>query len=201
MSVLAFGFWATFGVKEGMKKQAGIDKAKAILRVARDAGINFFDNAEAYGAVYGDAEEIMGEAIKQLRREDPEKWRRSDIIITTKIFWGGTGVNEKGLSAKHLREGLDASLKRLRADYVDLVFCHRPDPYTPTATVVRAMTQLVRSGKATAWGTSEWSAAQIMEAIWIAKAEGLEPPQFEQPQYHMVRSHAVHALLVLAPPA
>ncbi|CAE7480832.1 KCNAB2, partial [Symbiodinium microadriaticum] len=159
--------------------------AKSCLRVARDGGVNLFDNAEVYGNPHGEAERIMGEAISQLREEDPQKWRRSDIIITTKIFWGGVGVNEKGLSRKHVMEGLNASLKRLKVDYVDLVFCHRPDPFTPTETVVRAMTDAVRSGKATAWGTSEWSAQQITEAVWIARVHGLEPPQFEQPQYHM----------------
>lgn len=186
VSVLSYGFWATFGVKDDLHRQEGIDAAKVLLRQARDAGINLFDNAEAYGQNYGDAEKIMGEALAQLRKEDPEKWRRSDIIVTTKLFWGGTGVNEKGLSQKHLREGIEKSLKNLQTDYVDLVFCHRPDPFTPTETVVRGMTDLVRSGKATAWGTSEWSAQQITEAVWIAKTQGLEPPQFEQPQYHMM---------------
>jgi voltage-dependent potassium channel beta subunit len=133
----------------------------------------------------GEAERIMGEAIAQLRQEDPVTWRRSDLIITTKIFWGGDGVNEEGLSRKHIREGIDASLTRLQMQYVDLVFCHRPDPLTPTETVVRAMTDVVRSGKATAWGTSEWSAQQITEAVLLAKMYALEPPQFEQPQYHM----------------
>eukprot|EP00811_Abedinium_folium_P001828 NODE_11675_length_1271_cov_12.799825.p1 GENE.NODE_11675_length_1271_cov_12.799825~~NODE_11675_length_1271_cov_12.799825.p1 ORF type:complete len:397 (+),score=89.49 NODE_11675_length_1271_cov_12.799825:169-1191(+) len=159
--------------------------AKECLKVARDAGINLFDNAETYGTSVGLAEEIMGEAIAALRAEDPDKWRRSDILITTKIFWGGNGVNECGLSVKHIREGLSASLKRLREDYVDLVFCHRPDPFTPTETVVRAMTDAVRTGKACSWGTSEWSAHQITEAYWIAKTLGLEPPAFEQPQYNM----------------
>ena len=112
-------------------------------------------------------------------------WRRSDILVTTKIMWGGSGVNERGLSRKHIREGLDAAIKRLQVDYVDLVFCHRPDPLTPTETVVRAMTEMVRSGRATAWGTSEWSAQQLTEAFWVARTLGLEPPQFEQPQYHM----------------
>ena len=186
VSVLAYGFWATFGVKDDLHQQEGIEMAKKCLRTARSAGINLFDNAEAYGAKYGDAERIMGEAFAQLRKEDPEKWRRSDLVITTKIFWGGTGYNEKGLSNKHVQEGLGASLKRLQLDYVDLVFCHRPDPFTPTETIVRAMTQAVRSGKAKAWGTSEWSAQQITEAVWIARTQGLEPPQFEQPQYHMM---------------
>lgn len=186
ISVLSFGFWATFGVKSGLGyEQEGINRAKECMRVVRRAGVNLFDNAETYGTPQGEAERIMGEAIVQLRRENPSLWRRSDLVITTKIFWGGEGVNEKGLSRKHLREGLDASLKRLKMDYVDLVFCHRPDPLTPTETVVRSMTDLIRCGKATAWGTSEWSAQQITEAVWIARAYGLEPPQFEQPQYNM----------------
>lgn len=186
VSVLSFGFWATFGVKSDLANdQDGIDKAKECLRIARAAGINLFDNAEAYGEPYGTAEIIMGKAISQLREEDPELWRRSDILITTKLFWGGSGVNEKGLSKKHIMEGLNKSLARLECDYVDLLFCHRPDPLMPTSTVVRAMTDVVRSGKAMAWGTSEWSAQEITEAFWIAKTEGLEPPQMEQPQYHM----------------
>lgn len=183
--MLSYGFWATFGVKDDLHKQAGVDKAKECLTTARDNGVNLFDNAEVYGNPYGEAERIMGEAMAQLMIEDPVKWRRSDLIITTKLFWGGVGVNEKGLSRKHIKEGMDKSLKNLQMDYVDLVFCHRPDPHTPTETVVRAMTDLVRNGKATAWGTSEWSAQQITEAVWIAKQYGLEPPQFEQPQYHM----------------
>lgn len=185
VSVLSYGFWATFGAKDDIKNQAGIEMAKKCLRTARKGGVNLFDNAETYGSPQGAAETIMGEAIRQLRLEDPKLWRRSDILITTKLFWMGPGHNEKGLSTKHLREGMDAALKRLQTDYVDMVFCHRPDPYTPTETVVRGMTDLIRSGKATAWGTSEWSAQQITEAIWIAKDQGLEPPQFEQPQYHM----------------
>jgi voltage-dependent potassium channel beta subunit len=101
------------------------------------------------------------------------------------LFWGGSGMNERGLSRKHIVEGMDASLKRLQLEYVDLVFCHRPDSLTPTDTVVRAMTDLIRSGKAMSWGTSEWPAQKITEAYWIAKMEGLEPPQFEQPEYHL----------------
>jgi voltage-dependent potassium channel beta subunit len=120
-----------------------------------------------------------------LSTENPELWRRSEVVITTKLFWGGNGQNEKGLSRKHVMEGMASSLKRLQLDYVDLIYCHRPDSLTPTETVVRAMTDLVRSGKAMAWGTSEWSAQQITEAFWIARMEGLDPPQVEQPQYHM----------------
>ena len=127
----------------------------------------------------------------RLQQESPELWRRSELVLTTKIFWGGTGVNERGLSRKHMREGLLASLERLQTEYVDLVFCHRPDPYTPTETVVRGMTDLVRGGLATAWGTSEWSAQQITEAVWLARSYGLEPPQFEQPQYNMFHRNRV----------
>lgn len=186
VSVLSYGFWATFGVKAGLTEAAGIERAKQILRVCKANGVNMFDNAEVYGNPRGEAERIMGEAMAQLREEDPVTWRRSDVIITTKIFWGGDGQNEKGLSRKHIMEGVEASIERLQVDYVDLLFCHRPDPHTPTETVVRAMTDMVRAGLTTAWGTSEWSAQQITEAYWIARSLGLEPPQFEQPQYNML---------------
>ena len=144
VSVFSYGFWATFGVKEGLTDDAGIERAMECLRVARAGGVNLFDNAEVYGSPRGEAERIMGEAIARLRLEDPEGWRRSDILITTKIFWGGDGVNEKGLSRKHILEGASDALDRLQADYVDLIFCHRPDPLTPTETVVRAMTDVVQ---------------------------------------------------------
>lgn len=191
VSVLSYGFWATFGAKDDLRSQEGLEMAKACLRTARKGGVNFFDNAEVYGTPFGAAEEIMGEAIQQLQQEDPEQWRRSDIVISTKLFWGGSGVNENGLSRKHLREGMEACLKRLRMPYVDCIFCHRADPLTPTETIVRGMTDLVCSGQATCWGTSEWSAAQIVEANWIARTYGLEPPQFEQPQYHMFHRERV----------
>jgi len=185
VSVLSYGFWATFGVKDGLTEAEGVQRAKACLNAARQGGVNLFDNAEVYGSPRGAAEEVMGQAIAELTEEQPELWRRSDYLVTTKIFWGGDGVNEKGLSRKHVREGLEAAVERLQVEYVDLVFCHRPDPFTPTETVVRAMTDAVRAGLATAWGTSEWSAQQITEAFWIARTMGLEPPQFEQPQYNM----------------
>jgi voltage-dependent potassium channel beta subunit len=184
-SVFGFGFWATFGVKAGLLDREGIETAKQILSTARAGGINLFDNAEMYGNPIGEAERIFGEAYAELESEDPELWRRSDVVITTKLYWGGKGQNENGLSRKHIMEGMAKSLKRLKLDYVDLIYCHRPDNLTPTETTVRAMTDLVRSGKAAAWGTSEWSAQQITEAFWIARSEGLEPPQVEQPQYHM----------------
>ena len=193
VSVLSFGFWATFGVKEGLTSDLGISKAKECMSLARENGINLFDNAETYGNPVGEAEKIMGEAISQLQKEEPEVWRRSEILVSTKVFWGGVGVNERGLSRKHISEGIDASLKRLQLDYVDLLFCHRPDPFTPTETVVRSMTDIVRSGRTTAWGTSEWSAQQITEAYWIATLQGLEPPQFEQPQYNMFKRDRVES--------
>lgn len=184
-SVLSYGFWATFGVKPGLKDQDGLKAAKACLTVAREGGVNLFDNAEAYGVPNGEAERLMGQALYELNEENPELWRRSDLLITTKVFWGGSGVNEVGLSRKHITEAVEASLARLQLSYVDLLFCHRPDPFTPTETVVRAMSDMVRQGFAMSWGTSEWSAQQITEAYWIARSLGLEPPQIEQPQYHM----------------
>lgn len=184
-SVLSFGFWATFGVKAGLLDREGIETAKKIMTTARKGGICLWDNAEVYGNPKGEAERIFGQAYSELREDDPELWRRSDNLITTKLFWGGDGKNEVGLSRKHIMEGMEASLKRLKLEYVDIVFCHRPDSNTPTATVVRAMNDLVRNKKAMAWGTSEWSAQQITEAYWIARQEGLEPPTIEQPQYHM----------------
>jgi len=180
VSTLSFGFWATYGVKEG------VDRCVSVLRICRKAGINFFDNAEAYGKENGDAEIIMGKALKKLQEEDSKLWRRSDICITTKIFWGpGGGQNEKGLSRKHVIEGINGSLKRLQLDYVDVVYCHRPDPLTPTEEIVRAYTSVIRQGKAFYWGTSEWTAQQITEAYWIAKMEGLIAPVVEQPQYNL----------------
>lgn len=190
-SIFGFGFWATFGVKDGLLDREGIENAKKILKIARKGGINFFDNAETYGNPVGEAERIFGQAYKELKDEDSDSWRRSDVLITTKLFWGGSGLNERGLSKKHIMEGMDASLERLQLDYVDLVYCHRPDSLTPTETVVRAMTDLVRQNKACAWGTSEWSAQQITEAVWIARTQGLEPPQVEQPQYHMFHRERV----------
>lgn len=179
VSTLSFGFWATFGVKENL------NRAVSILRICRKAGINLFDNAEVYGK--GKAETIMGQAFKKLQSEDPMLWRRSDLVISTKIFWGpGDGENEWGLSRKHVAEGMEASLRRLQMDYVDVVFCHRPDPLTPMEEVVRGMSQLVTDKKAFYWGTSEWTAQQITEAFWIAKMHNLIPPVVEQPQYNLL---------------
>lgn len=169
VSALSFGSWLTFGEK------IGLDEAKACMRYAFDQGINFFDNAEVYGN--GRAELIMGEALKGFRRED--------VVVATKIFWGGKGPNDVGLSRKHLIEGTKNSLRRLQLDYVDMLFCHRPDPATPIEETVRAMDYLVRSGQAFYWGTSEWSAEQISAAYEIAEKLGCIPPSMEQSQYNL----------------
>jgi len=171
VSALSFGAWVTFS------NQLDEDRAHACMKAAFDAGVNFFDNAEAYA--YGDAERIMG---KVLRRAG---WKRSDLVISTKVFWGGQGPNDRGLSRKHVIEGVNASLKRLDLEYVDLLFCHRPDLHTPVEETVRAMSHLVNQGKALYWGTSEWSADRIRSAIAIARQEHLVPPTMEQPQYNM----------------
>ena len=171
ISALSFGAWVTFS------DQVGEDVASACMKAAYDAGVNFFDNAEAYAR--GRAEIMMGDILKK------SGWKRSDLIISTKIFWGGRGVNDRGLSRKHISEGTNAALSRLQMEYVDLIYCHRPDVETPLEEAVWAMNQLIRQGKAFYWGTSEWSARQISEACYFAKQEHLIPPTMEQPQYNM----------------
>ncbi len=171
VSALSFGAWVTFG------QQIGEDAALEIMQAACDAGVNFFDNAEGYAG--GQAEVVMGKVIKRAG------WKRSDLVLSTKIFWGGDGPNDTGLSRKHIIEGTNAALARLQLDYVDLLFCHRPDPLTPVEETVRAMNFLINQGKALYWGTSEWSADRIIEAYQIARREHLIPPAMEQPQYNM----------------
>lgn len=177
VSALSYGAWVTFG------QQIGQDIATECMVAAREAGVNFFDNAEVYAE--GRAETMMGEIIRKLG------WKRSDLVLSTKIFWGGSGPNQRGLSRKHILEGVSAALARLKTDYIDLVFCHRPDLHTPMEETVRAMSYLVDQGYALYWGTSEWSAAQIMEACLVARREHLVLPTMEQPQYNMLHRELV----------
>ncbi len=170
VSELSFGSWVTFG------SQLDVEGSKKLIRQAIDAGVNFLDNAEAYAA--GMSESLMGQALKAYRRED--------LVISTKIFWGGAGPNQTGLSRKHLLEGTRNSLKRLELDYVDLLYCHRPDPKTPIEETVLAMDYLVRSGQTMYWGTSEWSADQITQAIEFAHSYHAIAPVMEQPQYNLL---------------
>jgi len=169
VSELSFGSWLTFG------NQLDAANVKACMREAFNHGVNFFDNAEAYAN--GLSESLMGMALKE--------YRRTDLVISTKIFWGGNGPNDTGLSRKHILEGTWESLKRLQVDYVDLIFCHRPDPETPIEETVLAMDYVVRNGLALYWGTSEWSAEQIEAAHKAAKELNCIPPTMEQPQYNM----------------
>lgn len=172
VSELSLGAWVTYGT------QFGVEEAKEIMAAAYDAGVNFFDNAEAYAS--GQAETIMGEALKDLG------WARKDYLVSTKIFWGGKGPNDQGLSYKHIIEGTNNALKRLQLEYVDLIFAHRPDPETPIEETVFAFNQVIREGKAFYWGTSEWSAAEIMRATDFARRNNLRPPSMEQPQYNFL---------------
>jgi voltage-dependent potassium channel beta subunit len=171
VSALSFGSWVTFG------KQVDVDLAAEEMKIAYDHGVNFFDNAEVYES--GQSEVVMGKAIKKLGL------RRSDIVVSTKLFWGGSGPNERGLSRKHIVEGLRSALDRLQLDYVDLVFCHRPDIETPIEETVRAMSHVVDRGWALYWGTSEWNAEQIRQAYEVAYRLSLTPPSMEQPEYNM----------------
>lgn len=177
VSELSLGAWVTYG------GQVGEDMALECMSAAYDAGVNFFDNAEAYA--HGNAETVMGNVIKKLG------WKREDIVVSSKVFWGGEGPNELGLSRKHIYEACRHSLKRLQLDYLDLFFCHRPDPNTPIEETVRAMDDLIHQGKILYWGTSEWSAADIMRAYALAREHHLTPPQMEQPQYNMLHRERV----------
>jgi voltage-dependent potassium channel beta subunit len=171
VSALSLGAWVTMG------NQIDENVSYECMHTAYEAGVNFFDNAEAYA--HGNAEIVMGNVIKK------SGWKRSDLVISTKLFWGGKNPNQTGLSRKHIIEGARASLARLQMEYVDLIFCHRPDIYTPIEETVRAMNFLINMGMVFYWGTSEWSAAQIMEAYSIARQNDLIPPTMEQPEYNM----------------
>lgn len=177
ISELSLGAWVTYG------GQVGEDAALKCMSAAYEAGVNFFDNAEAYAA--GNAETVMGNVIRK------SGWPRENIIVSSKVFWGGEGPNDRGLSRKHIYEACRNSMKRLQLDYLDLFFCHRPDPTTPIEETVRAMDDLVHQGKILYWGTSEWTAADIMRAYAIAREQHLTPPQMEQPQYNMLHRDRV----------
>jgi voltage-dependent potassium channel beta subunit len=171
LSELSFGAWVTFA------QQIDNKTAEELMTIAYDSGVNFFDNAEAYAA--GKAEIVMGEILRR------KGWPRDTFVVSSKVFWGGDRPNQEGLSRKHIFEACHAALLRLQVDYLDLYFCHRADPNTPIEETVRAMSDLVRQGKVLYWGTSEWSAEQIIEAHRIAREFLLEPPTMEQPQYNM----------------
>ena len=179
VSALSLGSWVTFG------KQLDMSDAKTLLKTAYDAGINFFDNAEVYEA--GESEKIMGDAIEGLGLP------RDTFAVSSKVFWGGDKQMQLGLSAKHVRDACDAALKRLKVDYLDLFFCHRPDIDTPIEETVRVMHNLIQQGKVMYWGTSEWSAQQITEAHAVARAHHLTPPTMEQPQYNLFHRDKVEA--------
>ena len=171
VSELSYGSWVTFSF------QLNTALATEMIRIAYDSGVNFFDNAEAYAS--GEAEVIMGEALKTLG------FTRDTYCVSSKAFWGGQLPTQRGLSAKHLTDACNAALQRLQVDYLDLFFCHRPDPETPIEETVRAMHALVIQGKIIYWGTSEWEAAQIEEAYQVAEKHYLTPPTMEQPEYNM----------------
>jgi voltage-dependent potassium channel beta subunit len=176
VSELSLGSWVTY------HNQVNVSAAREMMAAAFDAGINFFDNAEVYAD--GQSEIVMGEALKALN------WPRLNYIVSTKFFWGlhkdGPTANKKDtLNRKYLTQAIDASLKRLNLDFVDLVYCHRPDPHTPIEETVWAMSDIITRGKALYWGTSEWSAQEIQLAWDIADKHHLHKPVMEQPQYNL----------------
>jgi voltage-dependent potassium channel beta subunit len=174
LSVLSFGSWVTF------HNQLGNDTARACMQAAWEAGVNFFDNAEVYAG--GKSEAIMGRTVRELG------WPRESFVISTKLYWGlRDGPNTKNtLNRKYLMHAIDGSLERLGLEFVDLLFCHRPDPDTPVEETVWAMSDIVAAGKAHYWGTSEWSADAIEEAYEIAERYNLRKPVMEQPQYNLL---------------
>jgi voltage-dependent potassium channel beta subunit len=180
VSELSLGSWVTYG------NQVDTGAAREMLAAAMDAGVNFFDNAEAYAG--GQSEVVMGEALRQLGRP------RLNYVVSTKFFWGLDRAKagqprlpnrQDTLNRKYLMQAIDGSLKRLQLDFVDLVFCHRPDPFTPIEETVWAMSDMIRQGKALYWGTSEWSADEIRAAHEVAERHHLHKPVMEQPQYHL----------------
>ncbi|MBO9686734.1 potassium channel beta subunit family protein [Roseateles chitosanitabidus] len=183
VSELSLGSWVTY------HNQVDTRSATEMLAAAFDAGVNFFDNAEVYAQ--GESEVVMGQAFKAL------KWNRLDYIVSTKFFWGlsresNTTVNRKDtLNRKYLMQAIDGSLRRMQLDFIDLIYCHRPDPHTPIEETVRAMSDIITQGKALYWGTSEWSAADIRAAWEIAERHHLHKPVMEQPQYHLFHRQRV----------
>lgn len=173
LSVLSFGSWVTFA------KQIGSSTADELMSIAYDNGVNFFDNAEVYAR--GKSETVMGEILKK------KTWSRSSYCISSKIYFGyeENKPNQTGLSRKHIVEGCHAALKRLQVDYIDLLFCHRPDKSTPIEETVWAMNTLIQQGKILYWGTSEWANDELMAAFVFAERNGLIGPSMEQPQYNM----------------
>jgi voltage-dependent potassium channel beta subunit len=172
VSVLSFGNWLN------SNKQEDYEITRDAMKMCFEAGVNFFDTAEIYG--FGQAETIMGKAFKELG------FKREEIVVSTKIFKIGQGVNDCFLSRKHIMEAISAQLKRLQLDYVDVLFCHRPDYNTPLEETCRAMHSVIEQGKAFYWGTSEWTADRISKAIEICERFGLHKPIVEQPQYSML---------------
>ena len=180
LSALSFGAWVTFG------NRVGRSEARNLIALAFDRGINFFDNAETYAA--GEAERVMGDVLADLR------FPRDAWCVSSKVYFGAVREpqpTQRGLSRKHVVEACHQALQRLRVDYLDLYFCHRPDPDTPIEETVAAMDMLVRQGKVLYWGTSEWPADAIRTAHRIARANHLVPPQMEQPQYNLFHRERV----------
>ena len=177
VSVLSFGSWVTFANQNQIETA---QQAAECLSAAKDAGVNFFDNAEAYAA--GESERVMGAAFRELG------WQRHEYVVSTKLFWGLHDVpNMKNtLNRKYLAQAIDGSLERFGLDFVDLVFCHRPDPKTPIEETVWAMSDMITQGKALYWGTSEWNADDIRAAYDIADRHHLHKPVVEQPQYNIL---------------
>jgi voltage-dependent potassium channel beta subunit len=179
VSVLTFGSWVTFG------SQLDVGKAPDCLSAARDAGVNFFDNAEGYAG--GESERIMGKAIAELG------WERKSYVVSSKFFWGLSGpVNDHNtLNRKYLMGAVDASLQRFGLDFLDIIYCHRPDANTPIEETVWAMSDLIATGKALYWGTSEWAADEIRAACEVAERHHLRKPVVEQPHYNLLTRRRV----------
>lgn len=172
ISALSFGSWVTY------KNQIDDGLSNRLMSLAYETGINFFDNAEVYAD--GESEEIMGRTLKKMN------WGRDTYLVSSKVFWGGKLPTQRGLSRKHIVEACHAALRRLQVDYLDLYYCHRPDPDTPMLEIVTTMNNLIQQGKILYWGTSEWEADQIMEAYAVAKEYKLLAPTMEQPQYNLL---------------